>query len=73
MEKIKEHGGVAKMIEGFDHVGTEHQCSICSSDYTDDEGGVQGYFGIMPVSFCVWCYSSIIDMVKQELDIKDEE
>ena len=61
------------MISGFDHVGTEHRCSICSSDYTDDEGGVQGYFGIMPVSFCVWCYTSMVDMVTQDLDIGVEE
>ena len=60
------------MIDGLQHVGSDHVCSICSSDYTDDEGGVQGYFGIMPVSFCIWCYSSIIDMAKQEIGIEDE-
>jgi hypothetical protein len=40
-------------------------CSICDSEYDEDEGGIQGHFGIMPVTFCVWCYSSIVDMVSQ--------
>ncbi len=43
-------------------------CSICESEYDGDEGGIQGYFGIMPVTFCVWCYSSIIDMVEGSND-----
>lgn len=43
-------------------------CSICGSEYDEDEGGIQGYFGMMPVTFCVWCYSSMIDMAKQELE-----
>lgn len=46
-------------------------CSICDSEYDADEGGIQGHFGIMPVTFCVWCYSSIVDMVKQATE--DEE
>jgi hypothetical protein len=53
------------MIEGFDHVGTDHQCSICQCDFTDDEGGIQGYIGILPVAFCPTCYSGICDMVEQ--------
>jgi len=53
------------MIEGFDHVGTDHQCSICQCDFTDDEGGIQGYIGIIPVAFCPTCYSGICDMVEQ--------
>ena len=53
------------MIEGFDHVGTDHECSICQCDFTDDEGGIQGYIGILPVSFCPFCYSGICDMVDQ--------
>ena len=41
-------------------------CSICSNDYDSDRGGVQGYFGIMPVTFCEWCYSSIMSMAEGE-------
>jgi hypothetical protein len=60
------------MIEGFDHVGTDHQCSICQCDFTDDEGGIQGYIGILPVAFCPTCYSGICDMVEQ-LDDREWE
>lgn len=60
------------MIEGFEHVGTDHECKICSCTFTDDEGGVLGYFGILPVAFCPTCYSSTIDMVKQHLGLEDE-
>jgi len=42
-----------------------HKCTACSCDYTDDEGGVQGYFGIMLMSFCPTCLSSIYDMMDQ--------
>jgi hypothetical protein len=42
-----------------------HQCSVCSCDYTDDEGGIQGYFGILPVSFCPTCFSCMCDMASQ--------
>jgi hypothetical protein len=54
------------MIEGFDHVGTDHVCNVCSCDFTDDEGGIQGYFGILPVAFCPTCYASMCDMVEQD-------
>jgi hypothetical protein len=53
------------MIEGFEHVGEEHKCNICSCDFTDDEGGMLGYFGILPVAFCPTCFASMCDMVKQ--------
>jgi hypothetical protein len=46
-------------------------CSICNTQYNEEEGGIQGHFGIMPVTFCVWCYSSIVDMVSQDIDICD--
>jgi len=41
------------------------KCSICESEIDLDAGDIQGDFGITPVAFCVWCYSSIVDMVKQ--------
>jgi hypothetical protein len=53
------------MIEGLSHVGTDHVCNICSCDYTDDEGGVEGYLGILPVAFCPTCFASVCDMVEQ--------
>jgi hypothetical protein len=49
-----------------------NKCSVCGSEYDEDEGGIQGHFGIMPVTFCVWCYSSILDMVQQaDVDYTD--
>lgn len=53
------------MIEGLSHVGSDHICNICSCDYTDDEGGVEGYLGILPVAFCPTCFASVCDMVEQ--------
>ena len=47
-------------------------CSICDSKYDEDEGGIQGYFGILPVTFCEWCYSSIYDMIAQDIKANDE-
>jgi hypothetical protein len=61
------------VIEGLGHTGDEHKCSVCSCDFTDDEGGVIGYFGILPVAFCPTCYSCMVDMVSQDLGIGDEE
>ena len=61
------------MIKGFEHIGTDHKCNVCSCDFTDDEGGVIGYFGILPVAFCPTCYSSMVDMVSQDLKIGEEE
>ena len=61
------------MISGLDHTGDEHKCSVCSCDFTDDEGGVIGYFGILPVAFCPTCYSCMVDMVSQDLGIGDED
>ncbi len=44
----------------------EHKdtCSICDSKYDEDAGGIQGHFGVMPVTFCEWCLSSIMDMAE---------
>ena len=49
-----------------------HQCSVCSCDYTDDEGGIQGSFGMLPVSFCPTCFSCMCDMAAQYLDIGED-
>ena len=53
------------MIDGLQHVGSDHKCSVCQCDFTDDEGGIQGYLGIIPVAFCPTCYAGIFDMVEQ--------
>jgi len=43
-----------------------HECSVCSCEFDiEAEGGIAGYFGILPVSFCPTCYSCMCDMVDQ--------
>jgi hypothetical protein len=49
------------------------ECNICSADIDEEAGDVVGYFGISPVSFCVWCYSSLTDMVIQMQGFDDIE
>jgi hypothetical protein len=61
------------MIEGFNHVGTDHKCNVCQCDFTDDEGGVQGYLGILPVAFCPTCFAGLCDMVEQLNDREWED
>ena len=41
------------------------KCNICDSDIEEDNGDIVGNFGISPVAFCVWCMSSMTDMVIQ--------
>ena len=31
----------------------------------ETEGGIAGEFGILPVQFCVWCYSGLNDMFEK--------
>jgi hypothetical protein len=61
------------MIEGLDHVGEDHKCTVCSCAFTDDEGGIQGYFGMLPVAFCPTCYSCMLDMAGQILNGEEDE
>jgi hypothetical protein len=61
------------MIKNLGHVGTDHKCNVCACEFTDDESGVLGYFGILPVAFCPTCYSSMVDMVQQDLELGFED
>ena len=60
------------MIENLSHIGTDHICTVCSCEFSDDEGGIQGYFGILPVAFCPTCYCSMYDMVQQDMEYLDD-
>jgi hypothetical protein len=41
-------------------------CSVCGARFSlEHEGGMAGAFGILPVQFCPWCYSSLADMAEQ--------
>ena len=61
------------MIKGLEHVGDEHKCNICSCEFTEDEGGIVGYFGMLPVAFCPTCHSCMTDMVQQQLQLEEVE
>ena len=52
-------------LEHQQYLEENHKCSICSCDYTSDEGGIEGDIGILPASFCPTCLSGVIDMVQQ--------
>ena len=42
------------------------ECSVCGGDFDiDSEGGVDGHFGMLPVSFCPTCYACMCDMADQ--------
>ena len=49
------------------------ECNICSSPIDKEQGDIVGYFGICAVSFCVWCMSSMTDMVIQMNGFDDIE
>jgi len=59
------------MIIGLLHIGEEHKCTVCACEFTDDEGGIQGYFGILPVAFCPTCYSCMSDMIRQDIEMEE--
>lgn len=42
-----------------------HECTLCKSKYTEGAGGCEGELGIIPVSFCPFCLSGLVDMVEQ--------
>jgi len=49
------------------------KCNICDSPIEEDNGDIVGSFGISPVAFCVWCMSSMTDMVIQLNGFNDIE
>lgn len=49
------------------------RCSTCQVDFSlEEEGGVEGNFGIIPVAFCPTCLASCMDMVHQLEEWDDE-
>jgi hypothetical protein len=54
------------------------KCSICDSLIDQDNGDIVGYFGSSKVAFCVWCLSSMHDMIIKlygynEIEILEEK
>lgn len=56
-----------------------NQCDVCDCDFDiEAEGGIDGYFGILPVSFCPTCYACMCDMADQAsfrewIELTDDE
>lgn len=49
------------------------ECNVCSTDFSlENEGGVEGYFGVLLVRFCPFCLASMFDMVEQLTEPDDE-
>ena len=42
-----------------------YKCNVCSGEFSEDEGGVEGSIGILPVYFCPTCLNGIFEMVEQ--------
>ena len=49
-------------------------CSICGTD-EEEEIVMEGFFGILPVAFCCWCFACMADMARNlwYSDWKEEE
>lgn len=44
---------------------SERKCTICEVRLTEEDESIRGEIGIIPVEFCVWCLTGLIDMVEQ--------
>ena len=41
------------------------ECNICAGPVDlENEGGIQGYIGILDFALCVTCHAGIVDMVE---------
>ena len=49
------------------------ECRTCGSPIDEEQGDTLGNFGILPVAFCVWCMSSMTDMIIQRYGFDDIE
>ena len=48
-------------------------CSFCGSPHDEDEWGVMGWIGILPLSLCADCTAGIYNMVYQTTSIEEFE
>ena len=53
-------------IDGMEGLEPSDICSICSCEFNEEnEGGIKGYIGILPFSFCPTCFNGVMDMFEQ--------
>jgi hypothetical protein len=45
-------------------------CTVCSTEYEDDNWGTMGWIGILPISLCPNCDQGIHNMVMQQTDVE---
>lgn len=48
-------------------------CSFCGTEYEDDNWGILGWVGILPISLCIDCQTGVFNMVYQLTPVKDLE
>lgn len=48
-------------------------CTICDTEYEDDDWGMMGWIGILPLSLCPNCSSGIFHMVLSTTSPEDLE
>ena len=41
------------------------KCQICKTGIDKESGDIECYLGMIKTYFCIWCYTSIVDMVVQ--------
>jgi hypothetical protein len=51
VDKLTSAEAHQQELEHQEYLEENHVCSVCQCDFTDDEGGIQGYIGILPASF----------------------
>jgi hypothetical protein len=41
------------------------RCTVCEIKFDiEKEGGVQGFFGIIPVTFCDYCFDCVLNLAE---------
>ena len=49
-------------------------CNICSCEFSlADEGGIDGYIGILYFALCPTCFNGVQDMCEQLNEFKEED
>lgn len=45
---------------------SQHTCTVCDGPFDPEtEGGITGYLGMLPVSFCPTCRAGLYDLHEQ--------
>jgi len=47
-------------------------CTICHASFCEDHEIMEGYIGILPVTFCPTCLSGLLDMADQMREDEEE-